>query len=141
MKIIKKEEISNGRKIVWAKNTGKLLYKGSPVCHDFGNSHFYYASCVVNCMFDCQYCFLKGKYDNDNIIVYENLEDYFSETEHLLSHLNAEEQVYLCVSFDTDLFPLESKIHYVKKWSEFAAKHNNLKVEIRTKASQTSPEY
>ncbi len=120
------------QKLILAAREGTLIYQGSPVCQNFGNEHFYYASCIMNCIYDCEYCYLKGMYPSANIVMFVNLEDIFAQAEQLLSN----QSLYLCVSYDTDLPALEQVSGYVDAWSRFAEKHGNrLKIEIRTKCA------
>ena len=35
----------------------------------------------MNCVFDCEYCYLKGMYPSANLVVFVNLEDIFAEVE------------------------------------------------------------
>lgn len=116
--------------LILAKNTGDSIFPGAPVCQDFGYDHFYYASSIRNCFYDCEYCFLKGMYGSGNIVVFVNLEDTFRELEKLLKT----HPVYLCVSYDTDLIALESLTGFATRWAEFTASHENLTIEIRTKS-------
>ena len=76
----------NSQKLVLAAKRGTLIYPGAAVCHDFGNKHFYYTSCMMNCIYGCEYCYLKGMYPSGNIVLFVNLEDYFEETERMLSN-------------------------------------------------------
>ena len=119
------------QKLILAARQGTLLYEGAPVCQSFGSQYFYYASCAMNCIYDCAYCYLKGMYPSAHIVVFVNLEDIFAEVERVLEH----HPLYLCVSYDTDLLAMEQIIGYVQEWSDFAAKHDNLKIEIRTKCA------
>ena len=115
--------------LILAEKQGTLLYEGAPVCQSFGNQFFYYTSCMMNCIFDCEYCYLKGMYPSANIVIFVNLEDIFAEAEQMLkSH-----PLYLCVSYDTDLLAMEQLIGYVREWSIFTQKQQNLKIEVRTK--------
>ncbi len=117
--------------LILAAKQGALLYKGAPVCQNFGNSNFYYTSCMMNCVFDCEYCYLKGMYPSANIVVFVNLEDIFADVEQMLK----KHSLYLCVSYDTDLLALEGILGYVREWCLFTEKHDNLKIEIRTKCA------
>ncbi|MDE7202873.1 MAG: radical SAM protein [Lachnospiraceae bacterium] len=119
------------QKLILAARQGTLLYEGAPVCQSFGNQYFYYVSCAMNCIFDCEYCYLKGMYPSANIVVFVNLEDIFAEIERMLEH----HPLYLCISYDTDLLALEQIIGYVREWCDFTARHENLKIEIRTKCA------
>ena len=116
--------------LILAKKTGTLIYQGAPVCQSFGNEHFYYTSCMMNCIYHCDYCYLQGMYPSGHVVVFINLDDYFNELEQLLQ----QHPVYLCISYDTDLLALESRFGFVKRWLLFASKHSNLSLEIRTKS-------
>ena len=121
--------------LILAAKHGELLYPGAPVCQNFGNEHFYYTSCVMNCVFDCEYCYLKGMYPSANLVVFVNLEDIFAEVEKRL----ATHPVYLCVSYDTDLLALEHLTGYAARWIEFVRRMNTggqrLRIELRTKGT------
>ena len=116
--------------LILAKKTGTLIYKGAPVCQSFGNEHFYYTSCMMNCIYHCDYCYLQGMYPSGHVVVFVNLEDYFAELEALLK----KHPVYLCVSYDTDLLALEHTFSFVSGWLSFAVEHPELTLEIRTKS-------
>ena len=118
--------------LIIAKKENNLVYAGAPVCQSFGNEHFYYTSCMMNCVFDCEYCYLKGMYPSGNLVVFVNLEDYFEELDRLLSV----QSMYVCVSYDADLLALEEWMGYAREWVDYAAKNANLKLEIRTKSAR-----
>ena len=116
--------------LILARKTGNLIYQGAPVCQNFGNQYFYYTSCMMNCIYHCDYCYLQGMYPSGHVVVFVNLEDYFAELETLLN----EHPVYLCISYDTDLLALEQTFSFVSRWLSFAASHPDLTLEIRTKS-------
>jgi len=116
--------------LILAKKTGTLIYQGAPVCQNFGREHFYYTSCMMNCIYHCDYCYLQGMYPSGHVVVFVNLEDYFAEVETLL----AKHPVYLCISYDTDLLALEQTFSFVFRWLTFASVHPDLTLEIRTKS-------
>ncbi len=106
-----------------------FLYCGAPVCQSFGNQHFYYTSCLMNCMFDCEYCYLQGMYPSANPVVFVNLEEIFEETKRLLTI----HPVYLCISYDSDLLAMEKILSYCAHWLTFTAGQKDLCIELRTK--------
>lgn len=122
------------QKLILAEKKGTLIYPGAPVCQSFGNDYFYYTSCVMNCIYDCEYCYLKGMYPSANIVWFVNLEDFFAETKRMLKR----HPMYLCVSYDTDLMAMEAVTGYVSEWMRFAGSLENLKLEIRTKCADCS---
>lgn len=101
--------------LILAVKKDGFFYPGAPVCQDFGNSHFYYSSCIMNCPFDCEYCYLKGMYPSGCMVIFVNLQDYFREASKILKR----HPMYVCVSYDSDLPAAESLTGYVKAWSDF----------------------
>ena len=119
----------NNPSLIIASTKGRLVYDCSRECPSFGNEYFYYTTSVMNCLFDCEYCYLQGMYPSGNVVVFVNIEDIFEEVDRILEKHPA----YICVSFDTDLIALENILGYAKKWAIFAASRENLTIEIRTK--------
>lgn len=119
------------KKLVLAVNHGQLIYEGSPVCQNFGAKKFHYLTTIMNCAFNCEYCFLKGMYPSANIVVFVNREDYLEEASKLGDS-------YLSVSFDTDLLALDKLLNTTSIWVEFARNHPEVDVEIRTKTAPMS---
>lgn len=119
--------------LILAVKHGELIYPGAKVCQNFGNDHFYYTSNIMNCVFDCDYCYLGGMYPSGNIVIFVNQEDIFHRVDNLLKN----HPVYLCISYDTDLLALEKLTGFVKNWTDFACQRPDLKIEIRTKSADT----
>lgn len=118
-------------KLILAVKHGNFIYNGAQVCEDFGNKYFYYTSSIMNCIYNCEYCYLQGMYTSANIVIFVNLDDVFHEVESLLE----KHPVYLCISYDTDILAFEHITGFTKRWIEFAGIHKNLKIEIRTKSA------
>ena len=117
--------------LIIAVRDGSRIFKGAPVCQSFGNKNFYYASSMMNCPFDCEYCYLKGMYPSSNMVVFVNLEDYRADVEEKLR----EGPMYVCASYDTDLLAMNSLTGHADFWKETALDHEDLLVELRTKAA------
>ena len=150
----KKQSISaqsNAKALILAENTSGCIYEGAPVCQSFGNENFYYCSCMMNCIFDCEYCYLKGMYPSGNLVVFVNLEDIFAPEvlqapQKYPPNLQTPQDyrtdtcplksIYLCVSYDADLVAIESLTGFVREWIAFTKKHENLTIEIRTKSGR-----
>ena len=119
------------QKLILAVKKENYLYEGAKVCESFGNDNFYYTSSVINCIYDCEYCYLQGVYTSANIVIFVNIEDCFHEIEKILK----EKSMYICISYDTDLLALEGMTGLVEQWYNFVSKNRNLKIELRTKSS------
>lgn len=122
---------SKNRKLIIGINEGTRIYKGAPVCQDFGVGDFYYTASVMNCVFDCDYCFLKGMYPSSNIVIFVNFDDYAADVKELLRN----GPVYLCISYDTDILALESLTGMTGRWISLAKDNPELTLEIRTKSA------
>lgn len=120
--------------IILAVNDGRRIYPGARPCQNFGHEHFYYTSQVKNCLYDCEYCFLRGMYPSGNLVIFVNVEDYFKDIDELLN----EHPVYLSISYDTDLHGLEGLTGLLGKWFEYASGKENLLIELRTKCGSDS---
>ncbi len=117
--------------LILAEAHAPFCYKGAAVCQSFDNRHFYYTSGVMNCIYDCEYCYLQGMYPSGHVVIFVNLEDTFQE----ISTLLREHPMYVCISYDTDLFALEGKTGLLRDWCAFAADNPELTLEIRTKCA------
>lgn len=117
--------------IILAVKEENLIYKGAEVCESFGNKYFYYTSAVMNCIYNCEYCYLQGMYPSANIVVFVNLQEVFQEVEDSLK----KHPLYLCISYDTDIMALENILGFTRQWIEFTRNHKNLSIEIRTKSA------
>ena len=123
------------RKLILARKEGQRIYPGAPVCQSFSESSFYYASLLMNCPFHCEYCYLQGMYPSANLVLFLNLEDYFSDCQRLIKEKGS---LYLCISYDTDLLALEELYPYVERFSRFLEEESGLRIEVRTKAGGES---
>ena len=117
--------------LILAVRTGARVFKGAPVCQSFGQRNFYYSSSIMNCPFDCEYCYLKGMYPSSYIVVFVNFEDYIKDVKGYLT----QGPMYVCASYDTDLIALNSLTGLADSWCNLAAEHEDLLVELRTKAA------
>lgn len=122
-------------KLILAQKTSDFLYPGSHFSPSFGSENFYYNTLVLNCIYDCEYCYLQGMYPSANLVIFTNLDDFFRETKLKLTELGS---LYLCISYDTDLLALEGVLGYCRKWIDFCQKEINLTIEIRTKSANFS---
>ena len=121
---------SNSKKLILAHKEGKFLHEGSQYSDGFDHQQFFYASSVMGCLYDCDYCYLQGLYPSANTVLFVNLEDAFSELLPYLGH-----DTLVATSYDTDTMAIESLTRQTLRWLEFAQIHPNLHLEIRTKSA------
>lgn len=117
-------------KLILAKKKDNFLYDGSNFSNNFGNKNFYYNTLILNCVYNCEYCYLQGMFNSGNIVIFVNEEDFFSSTEQKLN-----DEIFLCISYETDLLAFEELTGFVKDWILFSYDKPNLKIELRTKSN------
>lgn len=125
---------SHSKKLILAHKEGKFLHEGSSYSDGFGFEQFYYASTMMGCLYDCDYCYLQGLYPSANTVLFVNLEDAFSQLEPLLN-----KPTLVATSYDTDTLAVEALTQQSRQWLEFAATQDNLHLEIRTKSANFKP--
>lgn len=118
-------------KLILAGRKENFLYPGPDICQDFGNKHFFYASSLLNCLYNCDYCYLQGMYPSANIVAFVNIEDFFDAVNKEL----AKKPLYLTLSYDSDMLAFENIIPFTSMWIGFAAQNPDIKIEIRTKSA------
>ncbi|TGL08742.1 SPL family radical SAM protein [Leptospira levettii] len=119
-------------KLVLAEKKEHFLYPGSDFSPNFSHKYFYYNTLALNCIYDCEYCYLQGMFPSANLVLFVNWEDFFTETKKFLDNHGS---LYLALSYDTDLLALESFFPATKSWIQFASTEPNLTLEIRTKST------
>jgi spore photoproduct lyase len=122
------------QKLILAVQKENFYYRGSSNCCSYNHNNFYYSSPVLNCPFDCSYCYLQGVFASAYLNCFVNQDDYFEAIEKLLRQ---KQQLLLCPSYDSDLLALDPIIPTVTKWIDFARVNPALTLELRTKSANT----
>jgi len=117
--------------LILASQNSNFLYEGSDMCEDFGEKNFYYSSSILNCMYGCEYCYLRGLYQSGNIVIFVNIDDFINEA----IQKSKNKKIYLCISYDSDLLAFENITGFVRKWIGAAAQNENLLIEVRSKST------
>lgn len=127
-------------KLILARKKNNLIYEGSMVSQDFGYRNFYYNSLLLNCVYNCDYCYLQGMYPSGNMVVFVNEEDFYQATLKAIEcRPFQEEPLYLCISYDTDLLAYETVVPYATRFIEFTRSQEDLVIELRTKSANWRP--
>ncbi len=121
--------------LIFAKKRNHFLHP-IPKGYGIGRSNNYYFSHVLNCPFDCTYCFLQGLYRSAHFVVFVNYEDFQQAIEKQIAF---EENITFFSGYDGDSLALESVTGFVEAFLPFFAKHPNVEFEIRTKSIRLLP--
>ncbi len=106
----------------------------APLSYNIGGQRNYYFSHMLNCIYDCRYCFLQGMYRSANYILFVNYEDFDSSIEQVAKASN--ESSYFFSGYDCDSLALEPITGFIKHTLPLFRKLNNAFLEIRTKSTQ-----
>lgn len=107
----------------------------APPNYGIGAQKNYYFSHMLNCLYDCRYCFLQGMYQSANYILFVNYEDFQHEIRQI-SQSHAEEPVHFFSGYDCDSLALEPVTHFAAEFLPVFAEIDNAWLELRTKSTQ-----
>lgn len=109
----------------------------APEAYGIGGSRNYYFSHMLNCIYDCRYCFLQGMFQSAHYVVFVNYEDFMEEIERKVAGLGGEE-AYFFSGYDCDSLALESVTGFAREFLPFFERLEGAWLELRTKSVQTN---
>jgi spore photoproduct lyase len=121
--------------LILAQNTGKLVHP-VPATYGIGGNRNFYFSHMLNCLYDCRYCFLQGMYPSAHYLLFVNYEDFFEEIKITTSE-RPNEPSWFFSGYDCDSLALESITGFAKSALSFFKDHSNAYLELRTKSVAT----
>ena len=126
----------NSMKLILAKKTEPFLYPVSDMVQEYPDSNVFYNTPILNCLYNCDYCFLQGMYPSGNIVIFVNEDDFMNTIDEKLKHFKkTREMMVVSISYNTDILAMENLLPIAKHWIEYASQKKNLIIEIRTKSS------
>lgn len=109
----------------------------TPSGYGIGSKRNFYFSHMLNCIYDCRYCFLQGMFRSAHLVFFINYEDFEAAIEAKVSEARGEES-YFFSGYDCDSLALDSVTHFVDSFLPFFAQHPNAWLELRTKSIHIS---
>jgi len=119
--------------IVAAKNAGWVLE--APPGYGVGGDENYYFSHMLNCVYDCGYCFLQGMFRSAHYLWFVNYEDFMTAIDEKLAASDAE-AVWFFSGYDCDSLAAEPMTHFAAEFLPFFAARPRAWLELRTKSVQ-----
>ena len=120
--------------LILAKKEGKKLHD-IPKTFSIGGKKNYYFSHMLNCIYDCEYCFLQGKHMSAHYLLFVNYEDFFIEIKKKIKQ-NLFEKLYFFSGYDCDSLAFDGISNFVDCFLPFFEKNKNAVLELRTKSTQ-----
>lgn len=107
----------------------------APVGYGIGATRNYYFSHMLNCLYDCRYCFLQGMYQSANYVLFVNYEDFQQDIRQLCIE-SPSENLHFFSGYDCDSLALEPVTGFAEQFLPFFATLPNAWLELRTKSTQ-----
>lgn len=107
----------------------------APTGYGIGASKNFYFSHMLNCLYDCRYCFLQGMYRSANYVLFVNYEDFQEEIKRICN-TDPAETIHFFSGYDCDSLALEPVTRFADAFLPFIATLPNAMLELRTKSTQ-----
>ncbi len=107
----------------------------APADFAIGGRHNYYFSHMLNCLYDCRYCFLQGMYRSAHYVLFVNYES-FAESIAEVTARHRGESVHFFSGYDCDSLALEPVSGFVDFILPVFAAHPHILLELRTKSTR-----
>ena len=107
----------------------------APSGYSIGASHNYYFSHMLNCLYDCRYCFLQGMFQSAHYVVFVNYEDFQHDIRNIANSV-PESEVHFFSGYDCDSLALEPVTRFTDSFLETFKDLPNAWLELRTKSTQ-----
>ncbi|MBG10356.1 MAG: DNA photolyase [Gammaproteobacteria bacterium] len=119
--------------LILAKKHGKTVLP-APEGYGFEQGRGFYFSHMLNCLYDCRYCFLQGMYRSAHYVLFVNFEDFMTGIDTEAS--NHEGKTVFYSGYDCDSLAMEPISAFCESFIPFFAKRPKSILEIRTKSTQ-----
>ena len=116
-----------------------LAYKKNNFVHNapkkftIGFKNNYYFSHLLNCPYDCKYCFLQGMFNSSNYVLFVNYEDFFTSIKKIAENNKS----YSCFfsGYDCDSLALENVSNFLEEFLKYFKEIKKGILEIRSKST------
>ncbi len=120
--------------LILAEKHGRSVLP-TPPDYSIGRTGNHYFSHMLNCLYDCRYCFLQGMYQSAHYVHFVNFEDFESGIDELRS--KSEEDLCFFSGYDCDSLAMEGVTGFVEHFLPFFAERQDSWLELRTKSLNT----
>ncbi len=118
--------------LILARKRGNLVLEAPPEL-GIGEGPSFYFSHMLNCLYDCRYCFLQGMFRSAHYVLFVNFEDFEAAIDDTLSE-GGEKPSFFFSGYDCDSLALESLSGFVERFVPFFAARPAAVLELRTKS-------
>lgn len=119
--------------LILARKQGRLVLP-TPEGYGIGGDRNFYFSHMLNCLYDCRYCFLQGMYSSAHYVLFVNYEDFFAAVEE-----EARDTTYFFSGYDCDSLAFEGVTGFVAEALPVFRALPDAWLELRTKSTRIEP--
>jgi spore photoproduct lyase len=119
--------------LILARKHGNCVLP-APAGYGFEGGESYYFSHMMNCLYDCRYCFLQGMYRSAHYVLFINYEDFAAEIQTRIKE--SPEGTIFYSGYDCDSLAMEPVSHFCQFFMPLFAQNPHAVLEIRTKSTQ-----
>ena len=120
--------------LILAKKKNNFLFE-VPKSYTIGGEKNFYFSHMLNCIYDCRYCFLQGMFDSANYVIFINYRDFLNEIKKKVIELKGY-SIHFFSGYDCDSLALEPVSHFMKYLINRLDQNSDILLELRTKSTQ-----
>ena len=118
--------------LILAQNTGKLVHP-VPATYGIGGNRNFYFSHMLNCLYDCRYCFLQGMYPSAHYLLFVNYEDFFRAISDKIAEYKGRSLTFFS-GYDCDSLAFDKLSGFADQALNFFNDFSNVELELRTKS-------
>lgn len=119
--------------ILAEKHSGRVL--PAPARYALGAKYNYYFSHMLNCPYDCRYCFLQGMFRSAHYVLFVNYEDFINDMQAVVDGSPAK-TAHFFSGYDCDSLALDPVTGFSRAFLPFFEKNKKALLELRTKSAQ-----
>jgi len=123
----------NNPSLILARKNNKRVME-TPISYGLGGKNNFYFSHMLNCFYDCRYCFLQGMYRSAFYVLFVNYEDFMIDIDTAIKDTN--DECYFFSGYDCDSLAFEPVSLFTESFLPFFSRYPNSWLELRTKSTQ-----
>jgi len=122
--------------LILAAKKGKRVMP-TPAQYETGGGAHYYFSHMLNCVYDCRYCFLQGMLRSANYLLFVNYDEFLADIRDLANKHSADSKpAWFFSGYDCDSLAYEPVTRFAEYFVPAFKEFDNAVLELRTKSTQ-----
>ena len=109
----------------------------APQGYGIGGRNNYYFSHMLNCVYDCRYCFLQGMFQSAYYVLFVNYEEFHDAIEEKMRQHPGEDATFFS-GYDCDSLALEPLTGFARSFLPLFDRLDRAWMELRTKSTQVA---